>query len=123
MYELKYNKIDGKVSSIKRLSDKASIPISEGNKDYQEFLKWNSEQETPLNTDSIDQVTVDVASVKTAKQEKKKKDIEDNLVTWKVLRESIDAATTVKDLKAIVKKLAKVIYCISKEDGIENGEE
>ena len=54
MYILDY--AYGKVSCIRRLSDNAGIPISEGNTDYQDFLKWNSEQEVPLDLKSTIEV-------------------------------------------------------------------
>lgn len=57
MYKLIYGVITGKVSGIKRLADNAQIPICEGNKDYQDFLKWNSKQATPLDLNSTIEVT------------------------------------------------------------------
>lgn len=33
---------------IRRVADGAIIPIDESNRDFQEFLRWNAEQETPL---------------------------------------------------------------------------
>ena len=51
MYKLNYDSLTGKVSCIIK-SDKSSIPLCEGNIDYQDFLKWNAEQEIPLNLES-----------------------------------------------------------------------
>ena len=35
--------INNEFNVIKRLSDNASIPMDEANKDYQEYLKWVAE--------------------------------------------------------------------------------
>jgi hypothetical protein len=37
--------------SIVRLSDNAFIPFDEGNRDYQEYLKWVEAGNTPLPAD------------------------------------------------------------------------
>jgi hypothetical protein len=52
MYKLFYDQITGKVASIIRLSDNASIPLDERNMDFQAFLKWNSAQAVPLDLKS-----------------------------------------------------------------------
>uniref|UniRef100_A0A6M3JNR5 Uncharacterized protein n=1 Tax=viral metagenome TaxID=1070528 RepID=A0A6M3JNR5_9ZZZZ len=51
-YELAYNLQTGKPFAVVRLGDGASIPLCEGNSDYQAFLKWNAEQKTPLDLKS-----------------------------------------------------------------------
>ena len=55
-YKLIYDTKTGKLNSINRLSDNASIPICEGNTDYQEFLKWNKAQKIPLDLNSTIEV-------------------------------------------------------------------
>lgn len=51
MYKLM--RINGFVDgSIKRLSDGASIPFDEANTDYQEYLKWIAEGNTPEPADT-----------------------------------------------------------------------
>lgn len=40
-----------KVVGIRRDSDQAFIPLAVDNRDYQDFLEWNIDQSTPLDTD------------------------------------------------------------------------
>lgn len=51
MYKLIYD-FNGQVCSVQKISTTEFIPISEDNPDYQEFIKWNAEQETPLDLKS-----------------------------------------------------------------------
>jgi hypothetical protein len=49
MYKL--IKVNGNICAILRLADYASIPLSEGNRDYQEYLEWVAEGNTPEPAD------------------------------------------------------------------------
>lgn len=49
MYELI---VIGSQKSIRRISDGANIPIDLANRDFQEFLAWNAQQETPIDWES-----------------------------------------------------------------------
>ena len=40
-----------KIDVVQRLEDNACIPMSENNKDYQQYLKWLEEGNTPLPAD------------------------------------------------------------------------
>ena len=51
MYKLFKDEITQKVFSIQRLSDNAFIPFDESNRDYQEYLKWLAEGNTPEPAD------------------------------------------------------------------------
>jgi hypothetical protein len=51
MYQLTQPNYRGKVDFIKRISDNAYIPLDEANTDYQEYLKWVAEGNTPLLAD------------------------------------------------------------------------
>lgn len=51
MYKLLPNTIMGPSSCIKRLSDNAFIPFDPANTDYQEYLKWLAEGNTPEPAD------------------------------------------------------------------------
>ena len=46
MYQLVKNG-NGIIDQVKRLIDHAWIPMDENNKDYQEYLKWIEEGNTP----------------------------------------------------------------------------
>jgi hypothetical protein len=51
MYKLIKNNITNEASSIQRLSDNACIPFDPANTDYQQYLKWLEEGNTPLPAD------------------------------------------------------------------------
>jgi hypothetical protein len=48
MYKIFKNVITQKDAYILRLSDNACIPFDEANTDYQAYLKWVAEGNTPL---------------------------------------------------------------------------
>lgn len=48
MYRLVVDKITGETTTIWRLSDNAFIPIDIENSDYQKYLEWLAEGNTPL---------------------------------------------------------------------------
>jgi hypothetical protein len=51
MYKL-YKSFDG-TETVIRLSDNAFIPFDPANTDYQEYLKWLEEGNTPLPADEL----------------------------------------------------------------------
>jgi hypothetical protein len=55
MYKLINDFETGKVKNIKRLTDNAFIPFDLANTDYQEYLKWLEEGNTPLPADNSPQ--------------------------------------------------------------------
>jgi hypothetical protein len=50
MYKL-HKSLDGDIRVVIRLSDMASIPFDPANTDYQTYLKWLEEGNTPLPAD------------------------------------------------------------------------
>jgi len=46
--------MDGIVNCVKRLSDNAFIPFDPANTDYQAYLKWLDEGNTPLAADATE---------------------------------------------------------------------
>jgi hypothetical protein len=51
MYKLVKSTITGNIHSVLRISDNAFIPFDEANTDYQAYLKWVSEGNTPEPAD------------------------------------------------------------------------
>lgn len=51
MYKLRFNELDQKVDGVIRLADNANIPFAPDNTDYQAYLKWVAEGNTPLPAD------------------------------------------------------------------------
>ena len=52
MYKLHYSTTAQAVIHVQRLSDGAFIPFNPDNTDYQEYLKWLAEGNTPQPADS-----------------------------------------------------------------------
>lgn len=46
-YKINKDEITNKITCIIRLSDSSSIPLDPENTDYQEYLKWVAEGNTP----------------------------------------------------------------------------
>jgi hypothetical protein len=48
MYKLIKNLLTQKINNVERLSDGACIPFDQDNTDYQAYLEWLAEGNTPL---------------------------------------------------------------------------
>jgi hypothetical protein len=55
MYKQTNNYFGGEPQSVIRLSDNACIPLDPDNTDYQAYLRWLEEGNTPLPADEVTQ--------------------------------------------------------------------
>ena len=53
MYKLQSDTIFGKATCIKRIADGAFIPMNQDNTDYQAYLAWVAEGNTPETADEV----------------------------------------------------------------------
>jgi hypothetical protein len=52
-YKLTKPNLNGEINGVIRVADGASIPFDPANTDYQEYLKWVAEGNTPLPADEV----------------------------------------------------------------------
>lgn len=114
MYSLIYIQPDGRVSGIRR-ADGATIPIAEGNADYQAFLEWNREQAIPLDLNSISQDDVDRYEANKLRLEQKARAMIDNLPSWVKVSTAVDNIANLADAKIYLKKLSRVVYWLARD--------
>jgi hypothetical protein len=55
MYKLLKDYLNNEVRIVQRTTDGACIPFDEANTDYQAYLKWLEEGNTPLPADEVTQ--------------------------------------------------------------------
>lgn len=88
MYKFNYDLITGEINSIQ--NGNMSIPLCEGNTDYQDFLIWNSEQVTPLDLESTIEV---VKPIPPRNLEKEIDELKAQVATQATKIESMEAAS------------------------------
>ena len=54
MYKLVINTLSGGLETVVRTTDGARIPFDPANTDYQEYLKWVAEGNTPEPADPVE---------------------------------------------------------------------
>ena len=113
-YKLLFDERTGKPRGVRRLLDKADIPLAPGNSDFREFLEWNKVQPTPLDLEAVDQPTVDVYLAQETLQAQRVQELVENLPTWLRVSRAVDNISNLADAKAFLKKLARVVYWLAK---------
>ena len=113
-YKLLFDERTGKPRGVRRLLDKADIPLAPGNSDFREFLGWNRTQPTPLDLEAVDQATVDAWAAQEALQSQRIQEIIDNLPPWLQVSNAVDNISNLAGAKVFLKKLARVVYWLAK---------
>lgn len=117
-YKLLFDETTGNPRGVRRLIDKADIPLASGNSDFREFLEWNKVQPTPLDLEAVDQPTVDAYLIQEALQSQRIQEIIDNLPSWKQVSNYVDKIGNLAEAKGFLKKLARVVYWLAKNTGV-----
>ena len=117
-YKLLFDEKTGKPRGVRRLLDKADIPLAPGNSDFREFLEWNAAQAVPLDLDGVDQPTVAARLAREALQSQRIQEIIDNLPSWKQVSNYVDKIGNLAEAKGFLKKLARVVYWLAKNTGV-----
>jgi hypothetical protein len=98
---------------VRRMSDGAVIPADQGNADWAAYVLWRAAGNTPAPQYTPDELAAQQA-FKDA-QAQKNADISANLPSWAAVQTAINNANSLADLKAILIKLARIIYWQAKD--------
>ena len=95
-----------------RLNTLKQNAINAGHLDAEIEVKWVTDAEyAAAKAEDPNEIAAQAAqATKAAEQAAKAQEIIDNLPAWQPVSDAIDSATTIAALKAIVKKLARVVY-------------
>ncbi len=110
-----YKRQKGGVGVI-RLVDMASIPECLDNTDWQEYLKWVQDGNTPDPAETPEEIAERTA--REAKEAQMAQTLRDNLPTYAQVQKAIDNISNLADAKAFLKKLAGVVYVHVKGDNV-----
>ena len=103
-------------SGVIRLRDMTYIPDCLDNVDWQEYLKWLAEGNTPAPAEHPEEIAARQA--REAKEAQMVQTIRDNLPSYAQVQTAIDNIGNLNDAKAFLKKLAAVVYIHVKGDNI-----
>ena len=98
---------------VQRIADGSYIPDNETLPAWREYLQWLAEGNTPEPEQTPEEIAAEVAREQVIAQ--KLLDISTNLPSRAAVMEAIDNATTLAALRAIVKKMAGVLYWLAKD--------
>jgi hypothetical protein len=106
----------GKMSGVIRLKDGACIPECLDNTDWQEYLKWVAEGNTPAPAETPDEIAARLA--RETKESQLAQTLRDNLPTYAQVMTAVDNIANLADARAFLKKLAAVTYIHIKGDNV-----
>lgn len=108
---MSYKLVEG---GIRRLSDRAYISFDEDNIDYQKYLEWVAEGNTP--EPQYTQGELDIKEALDTKLANIKNIIDTNLPSYSQVQTAIDNIGNLDEAKVFLKKLAAVIYVYIKNN-------
>ena len=106
----------GRQGGVVRLKDMAFIPESPDNVDWQGYVEWLAEGNTPAPAETPKEIAARQA--REAKEARMAQTVSQNLPTFAQVQTTIKNISNLEDAKAFLEKLAAVVYIHVKGDNV-----